>query len=305
MDLTTMNLRNLIYFKRVAEVQHLTKAAKSLYISQGYLSKIIDEMERELGVKLFDRAGRGLKLNDSGEAFLEYARVIIRLSNEAAEHTRLAYQNENHHIRLATNAGGYLPNTLVECAKRLPSLRLMSTTAPRSVITTWLREGRVSLLFTAPPITADDFDSCVLFEETAVVIYPEGHWLSGRSSVSINELINEKCVGWAKGFGPRDVMEAAFNSQKYPLNYILETESTTSVKECVRAGVGIAFAAKAIFALDPFFRNHFCYLEGDIPAQISLCWRRGYVFNDFESEFFSVLKRYFAELERKNRKFNQ
>lgn len=64
-----IELRHLLYFKRVAETEHLTKAANDLFISQSHLSHVIIELEENLGVQLFDRIGRGIKLNPCGREF--------------------------------------------------------------------------------------------------------------------------------------------------------------------------------------------------------------------------------------------
>ena len=68
-----MDLTQLRYFKKLATLEHLTRAAEELYISQSTLSMSISRLESELEVSLFDRIGRGIRLNAFGKAFLEEA----------------------------------------------------------------------------------------------------------------------------------------------------------------------------------------------------------------------------------------
>jgi hypothetical protein len=73
-----ISLKMLQYFKKVAETQHITNASKELYISQPQLTRVIAELERELGVTLFDREGKGIRLNPCGEAFYRYTDQDLR-----------------------------------------------------------------------------------------------------------------------------------------------------------------------------------------------------------------------------------
>lgn len=67
-----MNLSHLQYFRELAQVQHYTKAAHNLFISQPTLSHSIAALEDELGVKLFEKNGRTVKLTDDGALFAQY-----------------------------------------------------------------------------------------------------------------------------------------------------------------------------------------------------------------------------------------
>lgn len=67
-----MNLKQLYYFKRLAETEHYTEAASSLFITQPSLSHAISELEKELGVALFARKGRNVKITQNGKRFLPY-----------------------------------------------------------------------------------------------------------------------------------------------------------------------------------------------------------------------------------------
>lgn len=73
-----MNLSQLYYFKKLAELQHYTRAAKELYIAQPTLSDAISSLEKELGVALFCRDGRSVKLTSNGSEFYRYVSDSLR-----------------------------------------------------------------------------------------------------------------------------------------------------------------------------------------------------------------------------------
>jgi len=74
-----MSLAQLTYFVAVAEEQHLTRAAKRLHVSQPPLTRQIQQLEDELGVQLFERSPRGMRLLPDGETLLTRAKQILEL----------------------------------------------------------------------------------------------------------------------------------------------------------------------------------------------------------------------------------
>ena len=72
-----MNLQQLYYFRKLAEVQHYTEAAKALYITQPSLSDSIASLEHELSVSLFQKKGRGVQLTKYGQEFYEYVNQAL------------------------------------------------------------------------------------------------------------------------------------------------------------------------------------------------------------------------------------
>src|ERR1700752_1798408 len=86
-----MELRHLRYFVAVGEEQHYNRAAQRLRVAQPALSRQIQDLEEELGFKLFDRLPRGVKLNSAGKLFLEAARRILQELSDAAARAPAAW----------------------------------------------------------------------------------------------------------------------------------------------------------------------------------------------------------------------
>lgn len=87
-----MNLRQLQYFKTIAELEHYTRAAEKLYVSQSNLSHSIQELEDELNVEFFVRKGRNIKLTKYGELFLPYVSQALNLLDTGVAPTPGLYQ---------------------------------------------------------------------------------------------------------------------------------------------------------------------------------------------------------------------
>jgi DNA-binding transcriptional LysR family regulator len=111
---STVELRHLRYFVATAELLNLTKAAARLRVAQPALSRQIRDLEDEIGVRLFERSRRGMKLTEPGVAFLPEARAILQKASEAVESTRAVARGEWGEIHI-----GYAPSPTVEVLPRV------------------------------------------------------------------------------------------------------------------------------------------------------------------------------------------
>ena len=104
-----MELKQLIYFKRAAEYQHMTRAADSLGVAQPFLSKAISALEEELGVELFDHVGRNIRLNQNGECFYKrVSELLSGLEDACKEVQRLNAFAQNANISIGSNVALYM-----------------------------------------------------------------------------------------------------------------------------------------------------------------------------------------------------
>ena len=95
-----MELRHLRYFSVVAKLQHFHKASEALFITQPALSNQIKQLEEELGTKLFERIGRGVKLSESGQYLLESANRVLNEVEYVTETIRELEQGTKGTLRI-------------------------------------------------------------------------------------------------------------------------------------------------------------------------------------------------------------
>ena len=95
-----MELRHLRYFVAVGDEQHYGRAAKQLHVAQPALSRQIQDLEEEIGVKLFDRLGRGVKISTAGKSFLEDARRILQQVTEATARVKRVASGQSGTLRV-------------------------------------------------------------------------------------------------------------------------------------------------------------------------------------------------------------
>ena len=105
-----MELLQLKYFQILAEYQHMAHAAEALNIAQPTLSKSISRLEFDLGVKLFDRRGRNIQLNECGATFLQHVNNIFYQLDEGMQELNAISQIQQRNISLALNIPSILPS---------------------------------------------------------------------------------------------------------------------------------------------------------------------------------------------------
>src|SRR5712671_4225942 len=146
-----MELRHLRYFMAVGEEQHYGRAAQRLRVAQPALSRQIQDLEQEVGFKLFDRLPRGVKLSAAGKLFLEDASRILRDVNEAAARAARVARGQSGTLRIGftENASwrGVVPESFRRFRERQPDAELQLTPATSLEQIEAIRSGRLDAGF--------------------------------------------------------------------------------------------------------------------------------------------------------------
>jgi len=188
-----LETRDLAYFLAVAEELHFGRAATRLGIAQPALSKRVRQLERKLGVTLFERTSRAVALTEAGRILTREARIVLEAVSAAALRTQRAGTRDPHLI-LAIKAGGdagLLPALLAAYEREPQVLPVEVIFGPGPA--RMLRDGQAdaALLYT-PPDELDGLDSETLLSETPVAVLPAGHPLARRASLRLPDLVGER-----------------------------------------------------------------------------------------------------------------
>ncbi|MDP4098168.1 LysR family transcriptional regulator [Paenibacillus sp. P96] len=290
-----MELLQLQYFLTVARLQHMTEAARSLHVTQSSLSKTIQRLEEDIGVPLFDRTGRKLRLNEFGHSFLRRAeRALFELEQGKQEIHDLS-SPEHGTIELAVTNASTLPNILSKFRKKHPHTQFHVQMLTTQEMLTLLQRGEVDFGLSSPPIQGDDIECQIVFSDPILVAVPKGHRLSDRSSVSLAELKDESFVGVKKGYHTRDLVDSVFESAGFVPKYVYEGNEPARLSAFVEAGIGIAFMpASAMNA-----REQIQYLrveEHELVREIALLRHKSRYISRAALEFREVVLEYFEEV---------
>ena len=182
-----MELRHLRYFVAVAEELHFGRAAARLNIAQPPLSRQIRDLEREIGVVLFERTTRGAELTVAGSAFLSEARLTLAQAERAQRTAQRAARGETGRLRVgfveAATHSGVLPSVLSFFRMHLPSIGLSLFEMDAVQQSDALRDGRVDVgLLHSPPLDADRWLRVEhVHTDPMILAVPDTHRLAGRA----------------------------------------------------------------------------------------------------------------------------
>ena len=188
--------RHLRYFLEVARTLHITRAAELLHIAQPALTQNIQQLEQDLGVKLFDRQGRRLSLTEAGHVFRREAEQSLRVFQRAQLAAQRAARGEVGKVVIGfqSTAGlSVIPQLLKKLGQKYPgievTLREMGTAAQRAA----LRQGEidVAFMYTLPD---GEFTHHQLQPESLVIALPKDHPLATRQSIGLKEVMKERFV---------------------------------------------------------------------------------------------------------------
>lgn len=188
-------MRQLRYFVSAATHLNFTKAAKECFIVQTAMTQQIANLEKELGVKLFERQSRGLSLTAAGEAFLADAREILAHSQRSRE-KMAAFQGGytdllqiGHHGELFRRD---LPRALQLFRSHSPQTKVMLYQLPRSGLLSGVREGQLDLAFMTRTSALDKFDKWIdwkiLGREDMMLAVSADHPLAARQEITMAEV---------------------------------------------------------------------------------------------------------------------
>lgn len=273
-----MDRRHLEYFVAVAELGSFTRAAQSLSIAQPSLSHAIGWLERDLGSRLFERHGRGVRLTPAGEALLEPARRSLRSFQVARGAVRAVSEGGFGHLTLITNtlwAVDPLARLIGGFRQQHPGVRLsVADPARRSDVLDAVRLGgaEIGLLDGRPPqgILASRW----LAEQELVAVLPAATGPT-PAALSIEDLDAIGLVCTPAGTALRAIVDDLLETMGLPSEVTVETAHLASVVPLVLAGAGAAVLPTGLAAEAAAKGSRVVPLAPAARSEVHLVWRDG------------------------------
>jgi DNA-binding transcriptional LysR family regulator len=188
----------------LAEELNFTRAAKRVAITQPVLSRQIQDLELEIGVRLFDRNSNRVFLTDAGSRFLSEARVVLQHAMQAVEAARQVQAGAMGTLRLAIAKGlGDVVSCVVNGYLRLfPSVEVDVKNIASGFQSDAFDARRIDVGFMRPPISNSELTSRVLFQEGFSVVLRKSNPLAKGVTIRLRDLAQEKILMIDKGISP-------------------------------------------------------------------------------------------------------
>jgi DNA-binding transcriptional LysR family regulator len=208
-------LRHLRYFAAVADELNFSRAAQRLHMAQPPLSAAIRQLERELGVELFTRTSREVKLTDAGRVFLLGAQRTLAEADRAVQDARSAAAGELGQLRIAYSWSVRF-ETLPVLGRALrashPGIGLLAQEMWNARVAPALASGSIDVAISLCPEIAAELDIEPIRTEPLVALMPAAHPLADAGSISLSSLASEEFVLFPRELAPRlhDVFVAVY-----------------------------------------------------------------------------------------------
>lgn len=244
-----MQLKQLQYFYVLGKMEHCTKAAEKLYITQPSLSHAISELEKELGTPLFEKEGRNIHLNKYGQSFLPHVekalteleigeKKLLKLRNPTEGNIDLGY--------LYSLGDHFIPKVISAFSQKTEykNINFSFSQGNTQTLINGLKNEKYDLVFCSYVENEPDIEFIPIIEEELVVIVPKDHPLANFKSVSIEEIAPYPFVSFSHNSGLRLIIDDIFKAANITPKIVSETEIDTSVAGLVAINFGIAIVTK-------------------------------------------------------------
>ncbi len=251
-----MDFRSLQTFVQVAELCSFTKAAERLGYSQPTVSFQIKQLEKELGIQLFERIGHTVHLTSDGRHALSYAQNICRMSQEMAQGTQEPRQAHGE-VRLAMSDSLCTPlvaSRFAEFRQNYPGISVVVHNAGTYDMYRMLEHNEVDIVCT---LDSHIYNTAYVIADEEKIgthfICSARHPLAKQETVSIQSLLNAPFLLTEKGMSYRRLIDEALAKQSLEIHPVLEMESVDLICHLVSENVGLSFLPD--FVTEPYVQE--------------------------------------------------
>lgn len=285
----------------VAKREHVTEAADALHVAQSAVSRQIFNLENELGVDLFIREGRSVKLTPIGKMFLERMKHAMNVIDDATREVAEYLDPEKGTIRVAfpiSLAAYTLPTAIYAFRKKYPEAKFQLKQALYRDLIDGVVKGEFNMALIGPvPMQEKKVKSKILFTENVVALLPIHHPLADRSSIKLLDLKDEPFVLLPEGFVFRNIVVNACTERGFYPHVAFEGDDIDALKGLVSAGLGVTLMPE-VTLVDSLPRStvKIPLIEPNVTRTVGVITPTERVLLPTEQLFYEFLQDFFARL---------
>ncbi|MFF0952245.1 LysR family transcriptional regulator [Rhizobium leguminosarum] len=237
-----LHSRKLQYINEIARCGSIRKAAARLNVASSAINRQILALEAEIGVPIFERLPRGLRLTAAGELCIEHIRDVLKNYERLESRIRGLKMPQAGKVSIVTTVGlasGPLPEIIAKFIGQHPRVRIQlrndgGSTTLHPVLT---GEVDIGLGFNIP--ATPGIRTLANFDVPIGVVLPPGHRLAGTGPISLADVVQERLVLAQTGTSLRDVINLALAPLPVSVEPVVETNASEMLKQLVRSGTGL------------------------------------------------------------------
>jgi len=277
-----MELRHLRYFVAVGEEQHYGRAAQRLRVAQPALSRQIQDLESEIGCRLFDRLPRGVKISTAGKSFLEDARRILQQVNEAAMRAGRVARGQSGILRVGFTESaswhGVVPDSFRQFRQRQPAAELQLNPLSSLEQVDAVRSGRLDAGFVFNMLRSErELAQVQVATHNVLLAVPKGHSLTKVKKIRLRDMCDTDFVFFPRRQSPAYydlLMHECFRGGLKTPRIVQEAADQATILSLVTCRLGVAFVSDSTRWRCPKGVVLLKLIDLDLPLPFSLVWRK-------------------------------
>jgi len=291
-----ITLLQLEYFRKLAAVEHITKTAQQLPISQTALSLMIINLEKELGVQLFDRTKRTIRLNETGRIYLKYVNDVFA----ALDNGRIAVQENNdyreHLVSMATGSSSVWTSLFHDFCKAYPQHVLKQSNGTIPHLEKLLQEKKIDLVIAGEnDLNIKNIEKTWFKTDAVYLCVPQMHPLADRESIYMDELREEKFIFLNEAVPWQTFCNRLFEKAGYVPHIVLECDYTLRAS-LIESNFGVALTSASARAANLLKSNKFVRIADDYAIRnMYLYYNSGHRLTTAARDFLDFCAVYYAE----------
>ncbi|MBP2241938.1 LysR family transcriptional activator of glutamate synthase operon [Cytobacillus eiseniae] len=238
-----MELRQIHYFMEVAKREHVTDAAAAMHVAQSAVSRQIVNLEMELGVDLFIREGRNVRLTPIGKIFLRHMEEAMTVIDNAQREVEEYLDPEKGTIRIgfpSSLAAYTLPTVISAFRSQHPGVKFQLHQGSYHSLIDGVIKGDIDMALLGPvPKEVKKVQGNILFTEKMVALLPNKHKFADKKALKLSELRDDSFVLFPRGYILREIILNACQQLGFQPTISFEGEDIDAIKGLVSAGLGI------------------------------------------------------------------
>jgi len=269
-----MELHQLRYFAKVAELGSFTRAAEACHVAQPSLSQQIIKLERELKQPLFERLGRSVRLTDAGRILKEHADQVLKLVEDVK--TRIVDESDTGRLSIAaipTVAPYLLPPLITAFRRECPGVQLEVLEETTKAALECLATGEADLALLALPAVGDHLHVEPLFTEELLLVLPKSHPVAKKSRPTVRDVADEPFVLLNEAHCLTDSALSFCRRKSFQPLVTSRMSQLSTLQQLVSAGQGISFVPEMAARIDADKGRVYRSLSGECPKRtIGVAW---------------------------------
>ncbi|EQF24893.1 bacterial regulatory helix-turn-helix, lysR family protein [Clostridioides difficile CD160] len=303
-----MTIRSLEIFVKVAECGKMSEVARNMYITQSSVSQVISEIEKEYGVKLFDRISKKLYLTEAGKKLLGYGRHLLSINEEMNDCMKHCAKNIRIRVGATVTVGTCVISPIIlELYKVNPLLEPEVFVEDTRLIAKKLLNSELDIAIVEGKIKHPDIVTKSIINDHLVLICSNKHEFYKRDYINVSELSNQPLIMRELGSGTRAQLESQLKELKIPMNIKWSCYNSEAILRAVVDNFGIAVISELL--VEDYLKKHLlwsCDIEGiNLQRTFDIAYHKNKFFTENISSFFDISVEFGKkQMRKKNKKIN-